>query len=77
MGKLVDLRAYRRFRNSLEKHLAAYLHYRDPHRRDLVAGMAVLAAREFGVRRMSFPRCHAAVVDGYVKNLRTGELGNR
>jgi hypothetical protein len=66
MGKLVDLRSYRRFRSSLEKHLAAYRRYPDYHCRRLICKMAALAAEEFGVKQMVFPRQRAAVVDGRI-----------
>jgi hypothetical protein len=66
MGKLIDLRAYNRFRMALEKHLTAYRQYPDHHCRRLICKMAVMAAEEFGVQQMNFPRQRAAIVDGRI-----------
>lgn len=71
MGKLVDLRSYRRFRSSLEKYLAAYMRHRDRHCRNLIRKMAAMAAEEFVARQMTFPKQKVVVVNGRIKNLRT------
>jgi hypothetical protein len=66
MGQFVDLRSYKRFRSALEKYLTAYRQYPDYHCRRIICKMAVLAAKEFGVQRMDFPRQRMAVVNGRV-----------
>lgn len=66
MGRLVDLRAYKRFKASLEKHLAAYRRYHNHHCRKLICKMSLIAAEEFGVQRMDFPAQRATVVNGRI-----------